>query len=225
MPESRFKSLRNAFLTGLVLVAPLVVTVWAIRAIIGLVGGSITPLFAPYLPESLQHLPAIFWDIITTFIALALITLLGYVSHLFLGRLVGDLAERLIQNIPGIGRFYNSVKQFIETFGAKDRTQFSKVVLVQFPRAGAYTIGFVTNQGRGEPHSRLAADHWAVFVPTCPSPVNGFFMYVPAAELIELDMSVGDGMKTVISCGAVLPSWSDPLSAKAALRSESEKGK
>jgi uncharacterized membrane protein len=220
MSETRFTSLRNAFLTGLLLVAPLVVTVWALRLIIGFVGGSITPLFSPYLPEPLQHLPAIFWDIVTTVIALGLVTFLGYVSRLFLGRLIGAAAERFIQNIPGIGSFYNSVKQFIETFGAKDRTQFSKVVLVQFPRAGAYTIGFVTNMGRGEPHARLAAEHWAVFVPTCPSPVNGFFMYLPRAEIIELEMSVGDGMKTVISCGAVLPSWTDPAAAKAALLSE-----
>lgn len=219
MSESRFKSLRNAFLTGLVLVAPLVVTIWALRLIIGFVGGSITPLFSPYLPEALRHLPALVWDVLTTVIALGLITLLGYLSRLFLGQFVGAMAERFIQNIPGIGSFYNSVKQFIETFGAKDRTQFSKVVLVQFPRPGAYTIGFVTNTSRGEPHTRLATDHWAVFVPTCPSPVNGFFMYLPVAEVIELDMSVGDGMKTVISCGAVLPTWHDPVAARAALRS------
>jgi uncharacterized membrane protein len=219
-PVSRFTSLRNAFLTGLVLVAPLVVTVWALRLIIGFVGGSITPLFIPYLPGALSHLPALVWDVLTTIIVLGLLTLLGYLSRLLLGQFVGAVAERFIQNIPGIGGFYNSVKQFIETFGAKDRTQFSKVVLVQFPRPGAYTIGFVTNQGLGEPHARLPSAHWAVFVPTCPSPVNGFFMYLPVAELIELEMSVGDGMKTVISCGAVLPVWSDPLSAKNALRSE-----
>jgi uncharacterized membrane protein len=218
MSDSRVKSLRNAFLTGLVLVAPLVVTIWALRLIIGFVGGSITPLFIPYLPHALSHLPNVVWDVLTTIIVVGLITLLGYLSRLFLGRFFGAVAERFIQNIPGIGSFYNGVKQFIETFGAKDRTQFSKVVLVQFPRHGAYTIGFVTNTGRGELHSHFKDEHWAVFVPTCPSPVNGFFMYLPALELIELDLSVGDGMKTVISCGAVLPIWSDPAAAKAALR-------
>jgi len=225
MPPTRIASLRNAFLTGLVLVAPLVVTIWALRLIIGFIGGSITPLFAPYLPEALSHLPAIVWDVLTTIIVVGLVTLLGYFSHVFLGRIVGALTERLIQSIPGIGGFYNSVKQFIETFGAKDRAQFSKVVLVQFPRQGVYTIGFVTNTGRGEPHHHLPADHWAVFVPTCPSPVNGFFMFVPCSELIELEMSVGDGMKTVISCGAVLPTWHDPAGARAAPASESAKGK
>jgi uncharacterized membrane protein len=218
MAETRLTSLRNAFLTGLVLVAPFVVTIWALRLVISFVGGSITPLFTPYLPDALNHLPNLVWDVTTTVIVLSLIAALGYVSRLLLGQWVGMLAERFIQGIPGIGGFYNSVKQFIDTFGTKDRAQFSKVVLVQFPRAGAYTIGFVTNTTRGEPHHRLQGDHWAVFVPTCPSPVNGFFMYLPTAELIELDMSVGDGMKTVISCGAVLPNWSDPAAAKAALK-------
>lgn len=217
MSESRFTSLRNAFLTGLLLVAPLVVTVWALRVVIGIVGGSITPLFSPYLPGALSHLPNIVWDILTTAIVLALITLLGYISRLFLGQFVGAMAERFIQGIPGIGGFYNSVKQFIVTFGAKDRTQFSKVVLVQFPREGAYTIGFLTNTGQGEPHRHFREQRWAVFVPTCPSPVNGFFLYLPTTEIIDLAMSVGDGMKIVISCGAVLPHWTDAGTAKAQL--------
>lgn len=218
MPETRFTSVRNAFLTGLLLVAPLVVTVWALKIIIGIVGGSITPLFSPYLPTALSHLPSIVWDVLTTIIALGLVTLLGYVSRLFLGQFIGAFAERFIQGIPGIGSFYNSVKQFIETFGAKDRTQFSKVVLVPFPHAGTYCLGFLTNTAQGEPQSRLTGEHWAVFLPTCPSPVNGYFIYVPAKDVVELDMNVGDGMKTVISCGAVLPAWPTVAAAKAALR-------
>lgn len=217
MPETRFTSLRNAFLTGLLLVTPLAATIWVLRLIIGILGGSITPLFLPYLPDALSHLPSIVWDVLITAIVLGLVTLLGYVSRLFLGQFVGAVAERFIQGIPGVGGFYNSVKQFIETFGAKDRTHFSKVVLVQFPRVGAYTIGFLTNTGKGEPHTHFVEERWAVFIPTCPSPVNGFFVYLPRSEIIELGISVGEGMKTVISCGAVLPHWSDPAAAKAAL--------
>jgi uncharacterized membrane protein len=217
MPETRFTSLRNAFLTGLLLVAPLIATIWAVQLVLELVGGSITPLFIHYLPGGLKDLPAVIWKLLTTIIALGLVTLLGYFSRVVFGKYVGAMAERFIQSIPGIGGFYNSVKQFIETFGAKDRAQFSKVVLVQFPRAGSWTLGFLTNTANGEPHSHLASEHWAVFVPTCPSPVNGFFMYLPRTEIVELDMPVGDGMKTIISCGAVLPSWSDPAKAKAAL--------
>ncbi len=217
MPETRLASLRNAFLTGLLLVAPFVVTVWAVRALIGFVGGSITPLFQPYLPDALNHLPALIWDIATTVIVLGLIATLGYFSRLLLGQWVGAMTERFIQGIPGIGSFYNSVKQFIATFGAKDNAQFNKVVLVQFPRPGLYTLGFVTNTARGAAHAHLAGDHWAVFVPTCPSPVNGFFFYVPAAEVIELELGVSEAMKTVISCGAVPPAWPSPAAAQAAL--------
>ncbi len=216
MTESRITSLRNAFLTGLLLIAPLLATIWGLRLIISFVGGSITPLFKPYLPDTLQQLPDLIWDIVATIIALLLVIVLGYISRLFLGRLIGAAAERFIQHIPGIGSFYNSVKQFIETFGAKGRNQFSKVVLVPFPRSGVHTIGFLTNKAQGEPHAHLSGEHWAVFIPTCPSPVNGFFIYAPREEIIELDMSVGDGMKTVISCGAVLPTWPDPAAAKAA---------
>src|SRR5688572_30941111 len=110
MAETRFTTIRNAFLTGLLLVAPLVATIWVLGLIIGMVGGSITPAFIRYLPEPLQHLPALFWDIVTTVIVLCLVTLLGFISRLFLGRLLGAAAERFIQNIPGIGAIYNSVK-------------------------------------------------------------------------------------------------------------------
>ncbi|HET7535467.1 MAG TPA: DUF502 domain-containing protein [Candidatus Didemnitutus sp.] len=221
--ETRFTSLRNAFLTGLLLMAPLVVTIWALRVVISILGGSVTPLFIPYLPRSLNQLPSLVWDIVTTIILLGLITLLGYLSRLFLGQYVGAVTERFIQSIPGVGGFYNTVKQFIDTFGTHDQQQFSKVVLVQFPREGAHTIGFLTNTAKGEPHSHLAGEHWAVFVPTCPSPVNGFFLFLPSREIVELEMSVADGMKIVISCGAVLPTWSDPKAAKAALESEKRK--
>jgi uncharacterized membrane protein len=223
MSESRVRSLRNAFLAGLLLVAPLVVTAWALRIVIGFVGGSITPLFLPYLPESLRHL-SLLWDVLATIIVLGLVTALGYFSRYMFGQFFGAMAERFIESIPGIGGFYVSVKQFFETFGAKNRTQFSKVVLVQYPHPGAYTLGFITNTGRGEPHQHFNEDRWAVFVPTCPSPVNGFFLFVPAKDIIELDMSVGDGMKTVISCGAVLPNGPDAETAKQALPGGNSKG-
>jgi uncharacterized membrane protein len=219
MAESRFASLRNAFLTGLVLLAPVAVTWLVFSWLVEKVGGGFRDIFFFYVPETIRNNPnlAVLWDILSTLIVVIFVTGLGYVSRLFLGRYFGGVAERFIQSIPGIGSFYSSVKQFIGTFGAKDSAQFSKVVLVQYPRVGTYTIGFVTNTNRGEPHQHLPGEHWAVFIPTCPSPVNGFFLYVPAAELIELEMNVGDGMKTVISCGAVLPVWPTPAAARAAL--------
>ncbi len=221
--ETRFTSLRNAFLTGLLLLAPLVVTIWALRVIVSILGGSITPLFTPYLPASLSQLPSLVWDVLTTILVLGFVTLLGYLSRLFLGQYFGAVTERFIQSIPGIGGFYNTVKQFIETFGSHEQNQFSKVVLVQFPREGAHTIGFLTNTAKGEPHQHLSGEHWAVFIPTCPSPVNGFFLFLPSREIVELNMPVVDGMKIVISCGAVIPTWSDGKAAKTALEGGKKK--
>jgi uncharacterized membrane protein len=218
MPESRFASLRNAFLTGLLLLAPLAVTWLAFSWLVGKVGGSFSDIFFFFVPTNLRNHPglAIVWNLLSTFIVVVLITGLGYVSRLFLGQYVGAATERLIQSLPGIGGFYNMVKQFVDTFGSSGN-QFSKVVLIEYPRPGAYAIGFLTNTQQGEPHSKLTGEYWAVFVPTCPSPTNGFYFYLPPAQVIELEMSVGEGMKAVISCGAVLPVWPSIGAAKAAL--------
>jgi uncharacterized membrane protein len=136
-----------------------------------------------------------------------LITALGYVSKYVLGKYFGGLAERFIQSIPGVGGVYNTVKQIVATFSTQNRNLFSKVVLVEFPRKGAYTVGFLTNKAGGEAQARLNGDIWTVFVPTTPNPTSGFLLMVPKSEIIELDMSVGDGMKMIISGGAVVPPW------------------
>ena len=176
-----------------------------LRLIIEVLGGSITPLFSPYLPQSLQNLPALFWEIIATIIGLTLITLLGYLSRYVFGQYFGGLAERFIQSIPGVNTVYNTVKQIVDTFSTQNRSLFSKVVLVQFPRAGVHTIGFLTNRGQGEPQTRLGEELWTVFVPTTPNPTSGFLLLLPPREIVELEMSVGEGMKMVISGGTVIP--------------------
>jgi len=135
----------------------------------------------------------------------ALITGLGFVSHQVLGRYFGGVAERVIQGIPGIGALYNTVKQIVETFGGENRAAFSKVVLVEFPRTGCYAIGFLTNSSGGEAARRTGLDLVSVFVPTTPNPTSGFLLLLPRAEVQELDMSVRDGMKFIISGGSVLP--------------------
>ena len=112
-----------------------------------------------------------------------------------------------MQNIPGLGTVYNSVKQIVATFGSERKNLFNKVVLVQFPRVGCWSIGFLTNKAQGEPQSRAGAQMWTVFVPTTPNPTSGFLLIVPPSEVVELEMSVGDGMKMILSGGAVIPPW------------------
>lgn len=211
MVESRFKSLRNAFLSGLLLLAPLVVTAWAFTQIVGLVGGSVRPLYDRFLPESLSHVPFL-WDVLATLLVIALITLFGYISRYFLGKYLLEVGERFMLNIPGVSTVYSSVKQIVQTFSSQKRNIFSKVVLIEFPRPGMHAIAFLTNKGQGEPQARTKEEVWTLFVPTTPNPTSGFLVMLPKNKIVELDMSVGEGMKFVISGGAVVPPW--PMDGK-----------
>ena len=207
MAQTPFTSLRNAFFTGLLLLAPLVVTVWAFFQIIDLIGGRFRPLFDTLIPQRLQGIPLV-WEIVITLVVFALITLFGFISHYFFGKYLLDLGERVILGIPGLSTVYGSVKQVVSTFGSKNRNLFSRVVLVQYPRAGTWTLGFLTSKTQAEAQARAGRELWAVFVPTSPNPTSGFVLFLPPDEITELDMSVGDGMKLVISGGAVVPPWS-----------------
>lgn len=217
MAQSRFTSLRHAFLTGLFLLAPLVVTVWAFFRIIDLVGGSFRPAFTRLIPAGLQDIPLV-WDTSATVVVFALITLFGYVSHHFFGKYLLEIGERVVLGIPGLSTVYSSVKQVVATFGSQNRNLFSKVVLVQYPRPGVWTLGFLTSKTQAEVQARAELELWSIFVPTSPNPTSGFMLFLPPQEIVELDMSVGDGMKMVISGGGVVPTWSNAGSARASLR-------
>lgn len=203
---SRLITFRNAFFSGALLLAPLIVTVWAFTKIIEIVGGTFRPVYEDYLPETLQHVPFL-WDLVATVIVVLLVTALGYLSSYVFGKVFLSIAERAIQRIPGIGGVYNSVKQIVATFGAQNRNLFSKVVLVEFPRDGLWAIGFLTNKQQGEPHTHIAPGSLTLFIPTAPNPTSGFLIMAPADKVRELDMSVGDGMKMIVSGGAVIPTW------------------
>jgi uncharacterized membrane protein len=212
LSKLRFATLRNAFLSGSVILAPFFVTGWVLFSLLELIGGGVRDHLFFFLPEGLRtHSSlAVVWNILATLIVVLSVTLFGYVSRNILGRYFGRLAERLIQNIPVVKGIYNTVKQIIATFGTQNRTLFGKVVLLQFPRTGLYSIGFLTNKSQGEIQARAGLELWMVFVPTSPNPTSGYLLLLPKADLIELDMSVSDGMKLVVSGGAVMPDWPAP---------------
>jgi uncharacterized membrane protein len=205
-PASRLVTFRNAFLSGALMLAPLIVTIWAFSTIIDLVGGTFRPLYEHYLPQSLQRIPFL-WDLLATIAVVLLVTALGYLSNYVFGKYFLSVGERVIQRIPGIGTVYNSVKQIVATFGTQNRNLFNKVVLVEFPRKGSWTLGFLTNKQQGEAQTLAGLETWTVFVPTTPNPTSGFLLMLPRHEVVELDMTVGDGMKMIISGGAVVPTW------------------
>jgi uncharacterized membrane protein len=203
-PKSAFIAIRNAFITGVVLLAPLVVTLWALGGVIDFVGGSFRPLFERWVPRSLREYPLL-WDIAATLVIFALVTTLGFLSHYVFGRVLLRVLERSVQGIPGVGAIYNSVRQIVTTFGTQNKNLFNKVVLVEYPRKGVWTLGFLTNKQQGEPQSHVGPETWTVFVPTTPNPTSGFLLMLPRTEIVELEMSVGDGMKMILSGGAVVP--------------------
>jgi uncharacterized membrane protein len=211
---SRWILCRNAFLSGVLLLAPLVVTVWAFRKVVDLVGGSFRPFYEDLIPRALEGVPLL-WDLLATGVVVVLVTLFGFFSNYVLGKFFWSLAERTIQRIPGVGAVYNAVRQIVATFGSQNRSMFSQVVLVQYPRPGCWTIGFLTNRAQAEPQLRAGAGElWTVFVPTTPNPTSGFLLMLPRAEVVELDMSVGDGMKMILSGGAVTPPATPPAPAR-----------
>ncbi len=213
MPEKTvFARLRTAFFTGLMLLSPLAVTVIVFVWMVSQVGGTFRNFFFFWVPSDWLGDPkfALLWDILSTTIVIVFITLLGLVSRWVLGRYFGEVGERFIQGIPGVGAFYNAVKQIVQTFGAENRAAFSKVVLIEFPRGASYAIGFLTNNSGGEASTATGRDLVAVFVPTTPNPTSGFLLLIPRAEVRELTMSVREGMKFIISGGTVLPDPSGP---------------
>jgi len=211
-PASHLITFRNAFLSGALMLAPLIVTIWAFVTIIDVVGGTFRPLYEHTIPESLKSIPFL-WNLVATVVVLLLVTLLGYLSSYVFGKYFVSIFERAIQRIPGIGGVYNSVRQIVATFGTQNRQLFNKVVMVEFPRRGVWTLGFLTNKQQGEPQAHAGTEIWTVFVPTTPNPTSGFLLLVPRDEIKELDMSVGDGMKMIISGGAVVPPWPAPAPA------------
>jgi len=204
--QSRLIAFRNAFLSGALLLAPLIVTIWAIRTIIDVGGGTFRPLYEQHLPDALQGI-SLLWDIVATGVVFLLVTGLGYLSNYVFGKYFLSIGERAIQRIPAVGAVYNSVKQIVATFGPQNRNLFNTVVLIEYPRAGCWTLGFLTNKAQGEAQARLGFEAWTVFVPTTPNPTGGFLLMLPRTAIVELEMSVGDAMKMIISGGAMVPSW------------------
>jgi uncharacterized membrane protein len=202
------RSLRNAFLSGLLVTLPLGITLFVLLFLVDHLGSPLSRLlFGQYAMA--RHIPAALsfaMDLLSTVIIVAALTGVGYISRYVVGRFFIRGTERIIDRLPFIRMLYGTSKQIIGTFSDGRRAIFQKAVLVEFPRNGLYAIGFLTGgcpdglQGPGR--ESLVS----VFVPTTPNPTSGFLLYVPAEVLIPLAMSIGDAMKAIISGGTFSPS-------------------
>lgn len=201
------RKFRNAFLTGLLIFLPLGATIFVFNFLLGLFKEPATRLaFELGLREE-----SFFFGLETILAALGLIvgvlglTLLGFLSNYVLGRFFISLTEKVLDKVPFLNTVYRSVKQIVETFGKENRAVFKSVALIEYPKADCFVLGFLTNDASGETEKVIGRKLTNVFIPTTPNPTSGFLLLVPREDIYHLDMSVGDGMKMLISGGAVIP--------------------
>lgn len=205
------RNLRNAFVSGLLLLAPVGVTLFVVNFLIQRVGAPTRELFFFYIPVNENEKIWIEYGLYVAafFVVAIFITLLGWLSKRLIGRAILNFLERLIDTVPGIRNVYNTVKQIRDTFVQQEKAVFQKSVLIEYPRKGIWVLGFMTGEGKGEIQHRTDADLLNIFVPTTPNPTSGFLLMLPREEVHDLDMSIADAMKLIISGGAVVPPWQE----------------
>lgn len=204
------KNLRNSFVSGLILLAPLGVTIIVVNFLLDRVGAPASNILFQFIDPALRTSPwvATVLSILSTIIVVAMITALGYLSNFFIGRIAVNLAERMIIALPFVNSVYKTVKQIVDTFSKQKQAVFQRCVLIEYPRKGVYVLGFKTGDAKGEVQHRTGAMVSNIFVPTTPNPTSGFLLMVPVDEVIDMDLSITDGMKLIISGGAVIPPFS-----------------
>ena len=194
--------MKKYLITGFLVLVPLVITVWVLKSLIGMMDQSLLLLPEEWHPHTLfgRDIPG--FGVILTF-AIVLIT--GLVATNFFGMQLIALWEKLLQRLPVVKSIYSSVKQVSDTLFSDSGNAFRKAVLVQFPREGAWTIAFLTGTPGGDVVNHLHGEYVSVYVPTTPNPTGGYFLMMPKADVIELDMSVDEALKYIISMGVVAP--------------------
>jgi uncharacterized membrane protein len=187
---------------GLLLLVPLVITLWVLDFIVGTMDQSLQLLPAGLQPEVLfgRRIPGL--GVILT---LLIIFGTGLLVRNFIGEALVRVWEALLARIPIVRSIYSSVKQVSDTVLSPNGQAFRKALLVQYPRAGVWTIGFQTGSPADEVRANIAQDMVSVYVPTTPNPTSGFFLMIPRAEVVELQMSVDEALKYVVSMGVVAP--------------------
>ena len=216
-PSGLLAGLRNSFLTGLVVIAPVALTIWLIWSVIGWIDGFVLP-FIPNLYHPDNILNTIFGQDVAinirglgVVVFLLFTTFVGWIAKGFLGRSLIRFGENLVRRMPVVRSIYSGVKQIAETVFAQSDRSFEKACLIEYPRKGIWAIGFISTDAKGEVKYKVKAksDLLSVFVPTTPNPTSGFMLFFPRSDVIELDMSIEDAAKLVISAGLVYPPYKD----------------
>ncbi|MGM0382325.1 MAG: DUF502 domain-containing protein [Thermodesulfobacteriota bacterium] len=199
----RFRtSLKNYFLTGLLVLLPIYITVKIILFLIKGMDAILRYIPPKYLPETyLQfYIPGL-----GLILVVIIILVVGLLTRNFIGGKIVRFGENIVNRIPFVRSLYTGVKQLMEAFFIQKNDAFKRVGLLEYPRRGIYVLGFVTGESKGEVQSKTGKNMINVFVPTSPNPTSGFYILIPEDDLIILDMSVEDAFKLIISGGMLSP--------------------
>lgn len=198
-------SIKSYFITGLLIWVPLVITLWVLNLLVGMMDQSLQLLPSALLTENWLgvHVPGL-----GAILTLLIVFSTGVLAANIIGQRLVLFWEGILARIPVVNTIYNSVKQVSDTLFSGTGHAFRKVLLVRYPHPQAWSLAFQTNVPV-EVGVRLPEDYVAVFIPTTPSPVNGFYFYVRREDVIELDMSVDAAFKYIVSMGVVAPTGSN----------------
>jgi uncharacterized membrane protein len=204
-PRSRLRvRLRNYFLTGIVVAAPVGITIYITWTFVHWVDSRVKPLI-PHLYNPDNYLPFSVPGVGLLF-AILVLTLLGFLTASLVGRTIVSYGENLVERTPLVRNIYRALKQLFETVLSQSSRSFQEVVLVEYPEKGVWRVGFVATYAKGEVAERLPQDDpIAVFIPNTPNVTAGFLIYVPRRETVHLEMSVEEAAKMIISAGLVVP--------------------
>jgi uncharacterized membrane protein len=203
-PRRKFwQRLRNYFITGIIVTAPIVLTIYLVTLVVGLIDEKVLPLLGErYNPEN--YLPFAVPGIGVLIFVVA-ITIIGWLTTGLVGRRIVRFGENLLDRMPVVRSIYSALKQIFETVFSQSSRAFRDVVLIPYPREGCWAIGFATGTTKGEVQDAIQDEVVNVFLPTTPNPTSGYLLFLPKKDVIFLSMSVEQGIKLVISGGVVTP--------------------
>lgn len=196
--------MRKYFITGLLILVPLAITAWVLNLVISTMDQSLLIVPVRWQPRTL-----IGFDIpgLGTILTIAIVFVTGLLTNNLVGSYLVKLWERLLHRIPVVSSLYGSVKQVSDTLFSSSGNAFRKAVLLPYPHAGSYTIGFLTGTPGGDVQNHLVGDYVSIYVPTTPNPTSGFFLMMERSQVVELDMSVDAALKYIVSMGVVAPDY------------------
>jgi len=213
MRKSIFARWRASFFTGLAVALPALLTLAVVKWLFGTISSFTDTLlfFLPYVlaPKAVyengQSGPMFWhWSLLALLLAAVLISIVGVLARYYIGKRLIEWLDVAMMNVPIMNKFYGAIKQVNEAFSG-NKNSFKTVVLVEFPREGMYSVGFITSEQHAEVQQKTKEKVVAVFIPTTPNPTSGFLVLVPEDKVTKLEMSVADGIKYIVSLGSIAP--------------------